>query len=108
MREAANAKRAPKIEVEVQNLYQVQEAIDQAADIVMLDNMKPAMMSDACRMIWAAPARDKGLLRIEASGNVGLDNVRQVAECGVDYISVGALTHSAPALDFSLRLRALG
>jgi len=97
-----------KIEVEVQNLSQLEEAIALGPDIVMLDNMKPDMMAEACRMVWSSPARDKGMLRIEASGNVNLDNIRKTAECGVDYISVGALTHSAPALDFSLRLKALG
>lgn len=97
-----------KVEVEVQNLSQLEEAIALAPDVVMLDNMKPDMMAEACRMVWSSPARDQGLLRIEASGNVNLENIRKTAECGVDYISIGALTHSAPALDFSLRLKALG
>jgi nicotinate-nucleotide pyrophosphorylase (carboxylating) len=97
-----------KIEIEVQNLSQLEEAIALAPDVVMLDNMKPDMMAEACRMVWSSPARDKGLLRIEASGNVNLENIRRTAECGVDFISIGALTHSAPALDFSLRLKALG
>jgi len=101
-------KKNVKIEVEVQNLPQLEEAIALEPDIVMLDNMKPEMMAEACRMVWSSPARDKGKLKLEASGNVSLDNVRKIAECGVDYISVGALTHSAPVLDFSLRLKALG
>jgi nicotinate-nucleotide pyrophosphorylase (carboxylating) len=101
-------KKKIKIEVEVQNLAQLEEAIALGPDIVMLDNMKPEMMAEACRMVWSSPARDHGQLKIEASGNVNLDNVRKIAECGVDYISVGAITHSAPALDFSLRLKALG
>ena len=74
----------------------------------MLDNMKPEMMTEACRMVFSLPARDKGKLKLEASGNVSLETVRQIAECGVDYISVGAVTHSAPALDFSLGLKSLG
>lgn len=101
-------KKNVKIEVEVQNLSQLEEAIALAPDVVMLDNMKPEMMAEACRMVWSSPARDKGPLRIEASGNVNLENIRKTAECGVDFISIGALTHSAPALDFSLRLKALG
>ena len=104
----AGVKRKTKIEVEVQNLDQLEEAIALAPDVVMLDNMKPEMMAQACRMVWSSPAREKGLLRIEASGNASLENIRQMAESRVDYISVGALTHSAPALDFSLRLKALG
>lgn len=104
----AGVKRNTKIEVEVQNLDQLEEAIALAPDVVMLDNMKPEMMAQACRMVWSSPDREKGRLRIEASGNASLENIRQMAESGVDYISVGALTHSAPALDFSLRLKALG
>ena len=64
----------------------------------MLDNMEPAMMREAVKV---AGGRDL----LEASGSVTLDNVRQVAETGVDYISVGALTHSAPACDISMRLQ---
>jgi len=101
-------KKKVKIEVEVQNLPQLEEAIALGPDVVMLDNMKPEMMAEACRMVWSSPARDQGKLKVEASGNVNLDNVRKIAECGVDYISIGALTHSASALDFSLRLKALG
>jgi nicotinate-nucleotide pyrophosphorylase (carboxylating) len=97
-----------KIEVEVQNLAQLEEAARMAPDIIMLDNMKPEAMAEACRMVFSLPARDSGKLKLEASGNVSLENVRQIAECGVDYISVGAITHSAPALDFSLNLKSLG
>jgi nicotinate-nucleotide pyrophosphorylase (carboxylating) len=97
-----------KIEIEVQNLAQLQEVLPGEPDVIMLDNMKPEMMAEACRLAWSSPARDRGKLRLEASGNVSLENVRQIAECGVDYISVGAITHSAPVLDFSLGLRSLG
>lgn len=97
-----------KIEVEVQNLAQLEEAMAEEPDIIMLDNMNQQQMAEACRLVFANPARDQGKLRIEASGNVSLDNVRQIAECGVDFISVGAITHSAPALDFSLRLKPVG
>lgn len=99
---------AMPIEVEVQNLAQLEEAITAEPDVIMLDNMKPELMERACRLAHASPARDRGKLKLEASGNVTLDNVRAVAQCGVDFISVGALTHSAPAFDFSLRLKPLG
>lgn len=91
---------APKglrIEVECANLDQVREAIEADADIIMLDNMMPGMMSEAVQII----ARRA---KIEASGSIGLDNVRAVAEAGVDFISVGRLTHSAPALDISMKI----
>jgi len=97
-----------KIEIEVQSLAQLEEAAALEPDVIMLDNMKPEMMAEACRMVFSLPARDKGKLKLEASGNVSLETVRQIAECGVDYISVGAITHSAPALDFSLGLKSLG
>lgn len=97
-----------KIEIEVQSLAQLEEAAALEPDVIMLDNMKPEMMAEACRMVFSMPARDKGKLKLEASGNVSLETVRQIAECGVDYVSVGAITHSAPALDFSLGLKSLG
>jgi nicotinate-nucleotide pyrophosphorylase (carboxylating) len=97
-----------RIEVEVQNLAQLEEAVAEEPDVIMLDNMKPERMAEACRLAFSHPARDRGKLKLEASGNVGLENVRSIAECGVDYISVGAITHSAPALDFSLQLKAVG
>jgi nicotinate-nucleotide pyrophosphorylase (carboxylating) len=100
--------RKVKIEIEVQSLAQLEEAAQLSPDVIMLDNMKPEAMAEACRMVFSLPARDAGKLRLEASGNVSLENVRQIAECGVDYISVGAITHSAPALDFSLGLKSLG
>jgi nicotinate-nucleotide pyrophosphorylase (carboxylating) len=96
------------VEVEVQNHAQLDEAIAAEADIIMLDNMRPEQMAEACRKVWSSPARDRGKLKLEASGNVSLDNVRRIAECGVDFISVGAITHSAPVLDVSLRLKPLG
>ena len=97
-----------RIEVEVQNLSQLAEAVAGEADVVMLDNMGPEQMAEACRAIMDAPAREQGKLRLEASGNVSLENVREVAECGVDFISIGAITHSAPALEFSMKLKAVG
>lgn len=87
-----------KIEVECSTEGHVREALEAGADIIMLDNMKPELMKKCVRLI-------KGRAVIEASGNVTLRNIKQVASTGVDYISVGALTHSAPAVDISLRMR---
>lgn len=84
-----------KIEVEVTNLNEVQEAIDAGADIIMLDNMSIAEMSMAVRTI-------KGRAKTEASGGVKLDNVRQIAETGVDFISTGSTIHSARWSDLSM------
>jgi nicotinate-nucleotide pyrophosphorylase (carboxylating) len=84
-----------KIEVETSDLEQVKEALIAGADIIMLDNMSPEQMRKAVRLI------DRNAL-VEASGGINLKNVRGVAETGVDFISVGALTHSAPALDIGL------
>ena len=87
-----------KIEVEAADMDQVRECLVSAVDIIMLDNMAPAMMREAVKLVG-------GRARLEASGGINLDNVREVAETGVDYISVGALTHSAPASDISMRLK---
>ncbi len=84
-----------KIEVEIDRLDQLDEALQAGADIVMLDNMAPEIMREAV-------ARTAGRAVLEASGGVSLDTVRAIAETGVDLISVGALTHSAPILDFGL------
>jgi nicotinate-nucleotide pyrophosphorylase (carboxylating) len=86
-----------KIEVEVENLKELEEALDAGADIVMLDNMTVPDMADAVKATG-------GKVLLEASGNVSLANVREIAETGVDMISVGALTHSAAAADISLKI----
>ena len=86
-----------KIEVEVETLDQLDEAIDVGADAVLLDNMAPSVMVEAVR-------RADGRLILEASGGITLDNVKEVAETGVDLISVGALTHSARAVDISMEI----
>ncbi|MHB9024644.1 MAG: carboxylating nicotinate-nucleotide diphosphorylase [Armatimonadota bacterium] len=93
----AGAPHTLKIEVEVTNLEMTRLAVEAGADIIMLDNMRPDEMRACVEMI-------AGRALTEASGNVNLDTVRAIAECGVDLISVGALTHSAPALDISLEL----
>jgi nicotinate-nucleotide pyrophosphorylase (carboxylating) len=85
-----------RIEVEVTSLRELEEALNAGAEIVLLDNMSPEDMRKAVRR-----ARGRKVL-LEASGNATLSNVRAMAETGVDFISVGALTHSAPAADLSL------
>lgn len=85
-----------KIEVEVENLEMMKEALDAGADIIMLDNMTPEMMRKAVAMA-------AGKAETECSGNITKENIKTVIETGVDYISSGALTHSAPILDVSLK-----
>ena len=85
-----------KIEVEVENLDMVREAADAGADIIMLDNMSPEDMKEAIRII-------DGRAETECSGNVTKENINRLTSLGVDYISSGALTHSAPVLDISLK-----
>ncbi|MCL2392348.1 MAG: carboxylating nicotinate-nucleotide diphosphorylase [Oscillospiraceae bacterium] len=85
-----------KIEVETESLEQVNEAIDAGADIIMLDNMPPKLMAQAVQLI-------AGRALTEASGNMGERDLRAVAQTGVDFISIGALTHSVKALDISLK-----
>lgn len=87
-----------KIEVETETIEQVKEALEAGADIIMLDNMSIEMMKEAVKLI------NKKVL-VEASGNVTLENVREVAQTGVDIISSGSLTHSVKALDISMRIR---
>lgn len=85
-----------KIEVEVENLEMVNEALEAKADIIMLDNMSNEMMAEAVRII-------DGQAATECSGNVNRERLRKIAAIGVDYVSCGALTHSSPILDFSLK-----
>jgi nicotinate-nucleotide pyrophosphorylase (carboxylating) len=93
-----------KIEVEVASLEQVREALDARADILLLDNMSPAMVKDAVRLAAEREPEDRQTL-LEASGGISLSNVREYAEAGVDLISIGALTHSAPAVDISFKIK---
>ena len=85
-----------KIEVEVETLDQVKEAVEAGADIIMLDNMTPEMMKEAVQLIG-------GRAKTECSGNVTKENIAKIRDVGVDYVSSGALTHSAPILDISLK-----
>ena len=93
----SNIKPGIQIEVETTTLAQVQEAIDAGADIIMLDNMNTETMKKGVELI-------AGRAKVEASGNMTLERLREVAATGVDFISIGALTHSVSALDISQRL----
>lgn len=85
-----------KIEVEVENLEMLKEALEAGADIIMLDNMTPETMKKAVEMV-------DGRAETECSGNVTKENIKNIIDVGVDYVSSGALTHSAPILDVSLK-----
>lgn len=86
-----------RIEVECTTMTEVEEALDAQADIILLDNMTTAQMTEAVQLIH-------GRALVEASGNISLARVREVAETGVDFISVGVLTHSTPAADLSMAI----
>jgi len=92
-----NIKEKIKIEVETSSLKEVEEALAADIDIIMLDNMKVEEMRQAVKLC-------KGKVLTEASGNISINNVREVAETGVDYISIGELTHSVEALDISMKI----
>ena len=85
-----------KIEVEVENLDMLKEALEAGADIIMLDNMTPEMMKEAVKLT-------RGKAVTECSGNITKENIQIIIDTGVDYVSSGALTHSAPILDVSLK-----
>ncbi len=90
------------IEIEVTNLDELRAALPHNPDVIMLDNMKPSLARQAVAEVRGHAAPHK--IRTEASGGITLDNVREFAEAGVDWISVGALTHSAPAVDLSFEI----
>lgn len=101
VREAVEAARAyapfvRKVEVETENLDMVREAVEAGADIIMLDNMTPDVMAEAIQII-------QGRARTECSGNITRENIQMITSLGIDYVSSGALTHSAPILDISLK-----
>lgn len=85
-----------KIEIEVETLEQVKEAVEAGADIIMLDNMTPEVMKQAVELI-------NGRAQTECSGNITKENIQRIREIGVDFVSSGALTHSAPILDISMK-----
>jgi nicotinate-nucleotide pyrophosphorylase (carboxylating) len=99
------AGKAAWIEVEVTDLKELQEAVSLKPDMVLLDNMTPAEVRQAVSVLRAADPERK--IRTEASGRITLTNVRRYAEAGVDWISIGALTHSAPAVDLSFEVEPL-
>jgi nicotinate-nucleotide pyrophosphorylase (carboxylating) len=90
------------VEVECRNLDEVSYALGTGADLLLLDNMDEGTLREAVRLRDENSAAGSRGPSLEASGGVSLETVRGIAETGVDLISVGALTHSAPALDFSL------
>lgn len=85
-----------KIEIEVETLEQVKEAVEAGADIIMLDNMTPEVIKQAVELI-------NGRAQTECSGNITKENIQKIREIGVDFVSSGALTHSAPILDISMK-----
>jgi len=97
VRDARKAHHLLRVEVEVENLNDLMEALAAGSDVVMLDNMSLEDMREAVK-------RAQGKVITEASGNITIDKVRAVAETGVNFISIGALTHSAPAADISMKI----
>jgi len=100
---ARNAQPEKAIEVEVRNLDEAAYALGTGADRLLLDNMSPALMREAVALRDQNAGGTNGV-SLEASGGINLENVREVAETGVEFISIGVLTHSAPTLDFSMLL----
>jgi nicotinate-nucleotide pyrophosphorylase (carboxylating) len=100
VRRARDAKPDLPVEVECRDLDEVREGAEAGADRLLLDNMTPAQLQE----VVSAARRDSDRPELEASGGVTLENVAEIAASGVDYVSVGALTHSAPALDLSMTI----
>jgi nicotinate-nucleotide pyrophosphorylase (carboxylating) len=88
-----------RVEIEVESLDDLEQALDAGAEVVLLDNMEPDVLREAVR-------QTAGRALLEASGNMTLQRIPEVAATGVDFISVGSLTHSVTAADFSLRIKA--
>lgn len=95
--------RKPEIEVETRTLKEVEKAAQMGVDMIMLDNMSLPQIKKAVKIIRSIDKK----IKIEVSGNIELSDVRQIAKTGIDFISVGAVTHSAKAIDFSLKVVAL-
>jgi nicotinate-nucleotide pyrophosphorylase (carboxylating) len=100
VRDARQARPGLPVEVECRDLDEVEEAVGAGADRLLLDNMGPVLLHETV----AAVRRAGDAPELEASGGISLANVREIAETGVDYVSVGAITHSAPALDLSMNV----
>jgi nicotinate-nucleotide pyrophosphorylase (carboxylating) len=101
VRRARAAKPEMRVEVECRDLDEVTDAVEAGADRLLLDNMSPAQLREA---VGAARRGSNRGPELEASGGITLDNVAEIAATGVDYVSIGALTHSAPALDLSMSI----
>jgi nicotinate-nucleotide pyrophosphorylase (carboxylating) len=99
------AKPASWVEVEVTNLEELSEALRYAPDVILLDNMSPSLVRQSVEQVKIHSASQT--IRTEASGGITLANVREFAQAGVDWISIGALTHSAPAVDISFEIEGL-
>src|SRR4051812_16017519 len=104
VRRAREAQPEREIEVECRSAPEIDEALGTGADRLLLDNMKPAQLEAAVAARDAAARAHGPVATLEASGGITLDNVAEIAATGVDFVSVGALTHSAPALDLSMLL----
>ncbi len=100
-RALANRKGEQPVEVEVRNMEELESALKYGADSILLDNMTPAQTREAVARV----RREARIIKLESSGGITLENVRQYAEAGVDFISVGALTHSARSVDLSMRIQ---
>ena len=87
-----------KVEVEVRNFDELNEALEAGADVIMLDNMNCEQMAEAVKIIG-------GKAKAEASGNITLDNIKEIAKTGADIIILGALTHSVKAFDISMKIK---
>ncbi len=91
-----------RVEIEVENLEDLQRLLNKGVDVIMLDNMDNSMMKKAVEIVHESGDTH---VQLEASGNMNLDRVKEIADIGLDYISVGALTHSVKALDISMRIQ---
>ena len=100
-RALANRKGEQPVEVEVRNMQELESALKYGAESILLDNMTPAQTREAVTRV----RQEARTMKLESSGGITLENVRQYAEAGVDYISVGALTHSARSVDLSMRIQ---
>ena len=101
-RALANRKGEQPVEVEVRDMQELEAALKYGAESILLDNMTPAQTREAVARI----RQEARAMKIESSGGITLENVRQYAEAGVDFISVGALTHSSRAVDLSMKIEA--
>ena len=101
----ANRQQGQRVQVEARSAQELEEALEHGAEAILLDNMTPAEVKQSVERIRAfTQGQPESHIPIEASGGIVLENIRAYAETGVDFISVGALTHSAKAADISMRI----